>query len=195
MKKFLLILLFIVISNSLMAKEKNMKKLVVYFSKTGEQYSVGKIKRGNTAIVADIIAGVAGADVFEVKLQNDTYPTEYRALTEVASEERRKNIGPAIVGKIENFADYDVVFIGSPVWWSDMPMALYTFIEQYDWSGKTVAPFITHEGSGLAGIPDKIKMATGAIVTNGLAVYGHVAQNNPDEVKAKVETWLKAEKL
>ena len=76
-----------------------------------------------------------------------------------------------------------------------MPMALYTFIEQYDWNGKTVAPFITHEGSGLAGIPDKIKMATGAIVTNGLAVYGHVAQNNPDEVKAKVETWLKAEKL
>ncbi|MCR5506949.1 MAG: NAD(P)H-dependent oxidoreductase [bacterium] len=178
------------------AKENKMnKKLVVYFSKSGNQYSVGNVKKGNTAKVAEIIANQTGADVFEVKVKNDNYPTEYEPLTKRAKKEQEQKLRPEIVGKVENFSDYDTVFIGSPVWWGDMPMALYTFIESYDWDGKTVAPFVTHEGSGLSSIPLNIKNITNANVLSGLAIYGHEAQNEPEKTKAKVDNWLKQNKL
>lgn len=166
------------------------KNLIVYFSRAGEQYSVGNITEGNTAIVAKMIAEKTGGDLFEVKLANDTYPTGYTELTEVAEKEKNSRARPEIIGNVENFADYDTVFIGSPVWWGDMPMALYTFIEQYDWANKTVAPFTTHEGSGLGNIPENIKSATGAKVLSGLAIYGHEAQNNRESTSDKVNSWL-----
>ena len=196
MKKILSIVLagltFFTIHNT-KAKEidmSNKKILVVYFSKTGEQYGVGNITEGNTAIVAKMIAEVTKADIFEVKLKNDTYPTAYKALTEVALAEKKANARPEIAENVINFADYDVVFIGSPNWWSDMPMALYTFMEANDWSGKIVAPFVTHEGSGLSSIPSKIKTATGAEMLDGLAIYGHVAQNEREQAKENVLNWL-----
>lgn len=167
------------------------KGLVVYFSRTGEQYSVGNITEGNTAIIAKMVSEQTKADLFEVKLKNDIYPTAYKALTEVALSEKKANARPEIADDVENFADYDVVFIGSPNWWSDMPMALYTFIESNDWSGKTVAPFVTHEGSGLSSIPSKIKAATGAEMFESLAIYGHVAQNDRAQAKQNVTNWLK----
>lgn len=166
------------------------KNLVVYFSRTGEQYSVGNITEGNTAIVAKMIAEKTGADLFEVKLANDTYPSGYTELTEVAQQEKNNKARPEIIGEVENFADYDTVFIGSPVWWGDMPMALYSFIEKYDWSNKRVAPFTTHEGSGLGSIPENIKTATGANMLPGLAIYGHDAQNNRESTSEKVNSWL-----
>ena len=170
----------------------NKKALVVYFSKTGEQYSVGNITKGNTAIVAEMIADKTGADIFEVKLKNDNYPKEYEALTKVALSEKKASARPEIIGKVENFAEYETVFIGTPNWWADLPMALYTFMEQYDWSDKTIAPFVTHEGSGLSSIPAKIKTTTNPkAMLEGLAIYGHVAQNSQDEAKQDVETWLK----
>lgn len=167
------------------------KVLVVYFSRTGEQYSVGNITEGNTAIIAKMIAEQTKADLFEVKLKNDTYPTAYKELTEVALSEKKANARPEIADDVENFADYDVVFIGSPNWWSDMPMVLYTFIEAHNWTGKTVIPFVTHEGSGLSSIESKIKTATGAEMFEGLAIYGHVAQNNRAQAKQNVSNWLK----
>ena len=167
------------------------KVLVVYFSRTGEQYSVGNITEGNTAVIAKMIAEQSGADMFEVKLKNDTYPAAYKALTEVALSEKKANARPEISGDVANFADYDVVFIGTPNWWADLPMALYTFMETHDWSGKTVAPFVTHEGSGLSSIPSKIKSVTGAEMLDGLAIYGHVAQNDREQAKENVTNWLK----
>ena len=167
------------------------KVLVVYFSRTGEQYSVGNITEGNTAIIAKMIAEQTKADLFEVKLKKDTYPTAYKALTEVALSEKKANARPEIADDVENFADYDVVFIGSPNWWSDMPMVLYTFIEAHNWTGKTVIPFVTHEGSGLSSIESKIKTATGAEMFEGLAIYGHVAQNDRAQAKQNVTNWLK----
>lgn len=169
----------------------NKKVLVVYFSKTGEQYGVGNITEGNTAIIAKMVAEQTGADLFEIKLKNDTYPVEYKPLTEVALSEKKAGARPEIAGNVENFADYDVVFIGTPNWWADMPMALYTFIESNDWSGKTVAPFVTHEGSGLSSIPSKIKAATGAKMLDGMAIYGHVAQNDREQSKEEITNWLK----
>lgn len=197
MKKILSVILagltFFTIHNT-KAEEIDMtgkKVLVVYFSRTGEQYSVGSITEGNTAIIAKMIAEQTKADLFEVKLKNDIYPTAYKALTEVALSEKKANARPEIADDVENFADYDVVFIGSPNWWADMPMALYTFIESHDWSGKTVAPFVTHEGSGLSSIESKIKTATQAEMFEGLAIYGHVAQNNRAQAKQNVTNWLK----
>ena len=176
------------------AKEIDMtgkKVLVVYFSRTGEQYSVGNITEGNTAVIAKMIAEQTGADMFEIKLKNDTYPAAYKALTEVALSEKKANARPEIIGDVANFADYDVVFVGTPNWWADLSMAVYTFMEAHDWKGKTVAPFVTHEGSGLSSIPSKIKSATGAEMLDGLAVYGHVAQNDREQAKENVTNWLK----
>lgn len=197
MKKILSVILagltFFTIHNT-KAEEIDMtgkKVLVVYFSRTGEQYSVGNITEGNTAIIAKMIAEQTKADLFEVKLKNDIYPTAYKALTEVALSEKKANARPEIADDVENFADYDVVFIGSPNWWSDMPMVLYTFIEAHNWTGKTVIPFVTHEGSGLSSIPSKIKTATNAEMLDGLAVYGHVAQNDREQAKEEVTNWLK----
>ena len=169
----------------------NKKVLVVYFSKTGEQYGVGHITEGNTAIVAKMIAEKTNGDLFEIKLKNDTYPTAYKALTEVALSEKKANARPEIAGDVENFADYDVVFIGTPNWWADMPMALYTFIEAHNWVGKTVIPFVTHEGSGLSSIPNKIRETTKTEVLKGLSIYGHVAQNERDKAQESITNWLK----
>ncbi len=177
--------------NNKEAPAKTGKTLVVYFSRTGEQYSVGNIKEGNTAIVAKMIAQKTGGDLFEIKLKNDTYPTKYRALTEVAQQEKRDNARPEVASKVENFAGYDTVFIGSPNWWGDLPMVVYTFLEQYDWTGKKIAPFVTHEGSGLSSIPDSIKKTTKAEVVSGFSLYGHEAQNERESSQLKVNAWLK----
>ncbi len=167
------------------------KVLVVYFSRTGEQYGVGNIQEGNTAIIAKMIADKTGGDLFEIKLKNDTYPTQYRPLTEVAKQEKQTRARPEVAGNVANFADYGTVFIGCPNWWSDLPMVVYTFMEQYDWAGKHVVPFVTHEGSGLSSIPSSIKKTTQADVLSGLAIYGHEAQNDRESAKLKVEAWLK----
>ena len=187
------VLMSILTVSNTQAEEKTMinnKNLIVYFSRTGEQYSVGNISKGNTAIVAEMIAEQTGGDLFEIKLQNDNYPAGYKALTEVALVEKNSNARPEIIGDVNNFAEYDTIFIGCPNWWADMPMAVYTFIEKHDWNGKTVIPFVTHEGSGLSSIPNKIKTATGAKVLDGIAIYGHEAQNNSDSAKNKVVNWL-----
>jgi len=194
MKKIITFMAAILFNFNVQAQENNMsnsKSLVVYFSKTGEQYSVGNISEGNTAIIAKMIAQKTGADLFEVKVKDDSYPKAYKALTEVALKEKQANERPQVEGDVANFEDYDVVFLGSPNWWADMPVVLYSFIESHDWQGKKVAPFVTHEGSGLSSIPSKIKSATNAEVLDGFEVYGHVAQNKRDEASDKVDAWLK----
>lgn len=166
------------------------KTLVVYFSKTHEQYAVGNITEGNTAVLAKMIADKTGSDIFEIKLKNDNYPTSYTPLTEVAGKEKKAGARPEIIGRVENFADYDTVFLGTPNWWADLPMALYTFMESVDWSGKKVAPFVTHEGSGLSSIPSKIAKATGAEMLTGFELYGHIAQNEREKAEKKLDEWL-----
>ncbi len=173
------------------AVSKDGKVLVVYFSRTGEQYGVGNIKEGNTAIIAKMIAAKTGGDLFEIKLKNDTYPTKYRPLTAVAQQEKKAKARPEVLGQVPNFAEYDTVFIGSPNWWGDLPMVVYSFLEQYDWTGKKVAPFVTHEGSGLSSIPSSIRKTTKADILNGFSIYGHEAQNERESAKSKVDAWLK----
>ncbi len=154
------------------------KVLVAYFSKTGEQYSVGNITEGNTAIVAKIIAQKTGGDLFEIKAADDNYPNKYTPLVKFAKEEKQKNVRPEIVGKVANWADYDTIFVGYPNWWADMPMPVYTFLESYDFSGKKIYNFCTHEGSG-------------GVHNNDFAMYGHVAQNDREKADRQVSEWLR----
>ncbi len=167
--------------------------LVVYFSRTGEQYSVGVIDKGNTAIVADMIAEQTGADVFEVLPQEDYYPYTYNELTDVAKKELNENARPAYAGEVPDLSQYSTIFIGAPVWWGDWPMIMYTFFENNadGLEGKTLIPFSTHAGSGLSGFDRKLSDACpNSTVGTGLAIAGTDAQNNQDSVRNKVNDWL-----
>ena len=167
------------------------KKLVVYFSHTGENYNVGVIEKGNTHIIADMIADATGADRFEIE-PSTHYPRNYNECIALAQKEMQADARPAIKGDIA-IEDYDVIFIGYPNWWGEVPMCVYTFIEKHDWTGKTVIPFITHEGSGMSGTDRNIATACeGAAVAvgKGLAVQGKVAQNNQSLAQQSVKHWL-----
>jgi flavodoxin len=167
--------------------------LVVYFSRTGEQYKVGVIDEGNTAIVAKMIAEQTGADMFEILPENDTYPETYDELADVAKKEQDENARPAYKGDVPDLSGYDTVFIGAPVWWGDWPMIMYTFFEENsgDLAGKTLIPFSTHEGSGLSGFDTKLASACpDSTVGEGFAVQGSEAQNEREATKAAVDEWL-----
>lgn len=166
------------------------KALVVYFSRTGENYTVGTISTGNTAIVGDWIAESVGADVFEI-IPVTPYPDSYDECLEVATQEQRSNARPPYVGEVEGWEDYDTVFFGYPIWWGDMPMIAYTFLENHDFTGKTVIPFNTHEGSGQSGTQRTIEsLCSGATVVDGLAVRGNTAQNDRTAMEQAVGEWL-----
>ena len=170
---------------------KNSKKvLVVFFSRTGENYAVGNIEKGNTHIVAEIIAKETGGKLFRIETVKP-YPDEYKACVEVAKAEKENNARPEVKGDVK-VEDYDIIFLGYPNWWGDMPMAVYTFIEKHNWNGKTVVPFCTHEGSGLSGTERKLKnVCRGAMVSEGLAIKGTTAQNSQPQALKAVQTWLK----
>jgi len=169
------------------------KAIVVYFSRAGEQYKVGRIDEGNTAVVAKMAAEKTGADVFEITPAQDNYPMDsYDALIEYAKKEQADNARPEIKGDAVNFDSYDTVFLGYPIWWGDMPMIMYSFLEKHDFSGKTVIPFCTHEGSGNAGTKAKIEKALpSAKVEDVFAVRGEEAQKQRSTLQGKVDEWLK----
>lgn len=172
-------------------KTSQSKILVVYFSRAGEQYRVGVVKKGNTAFVAEEIARQTGADLFEVKPKKDVYPKGYDDLTDFAKKEMSKKARPEYDGKVPDLKQYDTVFIGAPVWWGDWPMIMYTFFEKNDLSGKKLAPFCTHEGSGLSGFDKKLQKACPkGSVTKGLAVTGTTAQKDRKKTAESVSKWL-----
>ena len=164
--------------------------LVVYFSHAGENYNVGVIDEGNTAKMGKIIAEQTNADVFEL-VPVAAYPTSYNECLNVATEEQRSNARPEYEDEIENWDQYDTVFIGYPIWWGEIPNIVYTFMETYDFTGKTVIPFNTHEGSGQSHSQQDIEnLLTSATVLKGLAVRGSKAQNDADGTTADVAKWL-----
>ena len=164
--------------------------LVAYFSRTGENYSVGTITTGNTAIVAQMIADQTGGDLFEIRPVTP-YPSDYQEMLAVAEKEAAENARPEIADTVPNMQDYDVVFIGYPIWNGDMPKIVYHFLESYDFSGKTVIPFNTHEGSGQGSTQRNVEnLLPNATVLGGLAVRGQTAQNSGSEAESAVKKWL-----
>ena len=102
-----------------------------------------------------------------------------------------KSFRPAVANKVENMHEYTHVFVGFPIWWGDMPMAVYTYLESHDFSGKTIIPFCTHEGSGLSGTVESIAvLCPDAAVLGGLAIRGHTAQESQDEAGSSVKEWI-----
>ena len=171
--------------------EVNNKILVVYFSRSGENYNVGMVSEGNTAKLAKEIAAQTGGDLFEI-VPVAAYPVSYDEMLETATQERNNDERPAIRDTVENFDDYDTVFLGYPIWWGELPMILHSFRESYDFSGKTVIPFNTHEGSGQADTQNAIaeKLAE-ASVLQGFAMRGSEAQElNCDGTDESVRNWL-----
>ena len=192
MKKFLFLALlgiFFTIGNC--AAHAQSKILVAYFSRTGEEYSVGNITKGNTKIIAEMIAEKVGGDLFEIKPVKN-YPTNYKECTQVASQEKAVKARPEILGEVENFEQYDTIFLGYPIWWGDMPMAVYTFLEKYNFDGKKIIPFCTHGGSGLSSTDQQITLACPtAKILQGFSIRGATAQKNFSESEQKVSDWLK----
>lgn len=178
------------------------KSLVVYFSvpettdpnkkmTTEEENSAiivdGKVL-GNTQYAAMLIAENTKAEIYRIEPKTP-YTTNHSDLVSIAKEEQNKDVRPEIKTKISNFDDYDIIYVGYPIWWSDMPQIIYTFFELYDFNGKTVIPFSTHGGSGLAGTVTTIKnKLIGANVESNAFT---MSRNNMESAPEEIKSWLK----
>lgn len=168
-----------------------MSELIVYFSREHQNYVGGIIKdlkKGNTEIAAEIIQRLTGADIFKIEPQKE-YSENYDRCIEQAREDQRCNARPELKAYPENIDSYDTVYLGFPNYWSTMPMAVFTFLEHFDFAGKTIRPFCTHEGSGMGSSPKDIKkLCPSAKVEEGLAIRGGSVEKSEPEVKR----WLAA---
>ena len=170
-------------------KEEN-QILVAYFSRSGNNYAGGRIVNlpvGNTEVAAKMIQEVTGGDLFHIEAVN-AYPEDYTKTTEVAQRELRANARPKLTGHLENIDSFNVIFLGYPNWWGTVPMPVATFLEEYDFSGKTIVPFCTHEGSGLGrSVTDIGRVCPRSTILEGLAVRGGDVRNAKDDVSE----WLR----
>lgn len=154
---------------------KDKKILIAYYSRKGENYlngSIVNLPMGNTEVVAQVIQKITGGDLFEIRTVND-YPHDYNETTRVAMSEKKSNARPELASHVINMDQYDTIILGYPNWWGTFPMAVFTFLEEYNFTEKTIRPFGTHEGSGLGTSEGDIKrLCPTANVENGLAIRG-----------------------
>ena len=168
----------------------NEKILVVYYSRTGEEYGLGNITKGNTAIIAELIAQKTGGDLFEIKPVTP-YPDSYEECKKVASREKASKARPPFIGNVD-ISGYDIIFVGYPIWYGDAPQVVYTFLEGHDFSGKKIVPFCTHGGSGLSSTDQNIMLTCPkAKILQGFAIQGSTAQNNRSQADKLVAENLK----
>ena len=168
--------------------DKMSKSIVIFFSHAGDNYAVGNIEVGNTKIVADYITEITGAAQYEI-VTHKYDGMAYNPLIELAKKEAKNGELPPYEGSAPDLSQYDTVFIGGPVWWGTYPQVMFTLFRDIDLAGKTVIPFTTHEGSGLASCASDVKKAFPKVkVTGEFSIYGHEVRTG----KAKVEKWLKS---
>lgn len=164
-----------------------MSDLVIYFSRSGENYFGGVLKnieKGNTEVIAEYIREFASADLFKVEPAVE-YPADYMKCIDVAKKELQKDARPELKESLEDISAYDTIYIGFPNWWGTLPMPMFTQLEQLDFTGKTVKPFVTHEGSGFGSSKrDLEKLCKGADIKNGLSIPGASVYDVEDTVKA-----------
>ena len=159
------------------------KSIIIYFSRADENYAVGLIEKGNTEVIAEYIKELTGADIFKVE-PKVSYSKDYQTCVEEAGEKQKTHHAP-IVSPVPDLSLYDVIYIGSPVYWGYMPEELVTALKEIDFTGKTIRPFVTHEGSGLARIPSQIQeICYGAHVSRGLAIKGSQVKSAKEQVAA-----------
>lgn len=141
---------------------------------------------GNTGVVASVIADLTGADTFSIRTV-ESYPDNYNDTIDQGQEEQQEDVRPELSGQIENLDSYDTIFLGYPNWWGDMPMAIYSFLDEYDLSGKTIVPFVTSGGSGFSRSVEEIEDAEpDAEVLEGLSL----SDSEATDAQSDVEEWL-----
>lgn len=165
------------------------KTLIAFFSRADENYFGGAmryVKIGNTEIVCNDIKDMIEADIFKIEMKNPYSPV-YMTCIDEAKKDLRENARPELSNYLESVDEYDTVILAYPNYWGTMPMAVITFLEKYDFSGKTIFPLCTNEGSGMGSSERDIKKyAPGVEVKAGLPITGSQAAN----AKASVEKWL-----
>lgn len=168
---------------------KEAKCLITYFSREGNNYVSGRVVNlpiGNTEVIAKMIQEMTGGNLFHIEAVN-SYPKDYTETTEMAQDELRANARPELTNHVEDMDFYDVVFLGYPNWWGTMPMPVFTFLEEYNFSGKTIIPFCTHEGSGLGHSEKDIEnICPKATLLKGLDING----SRVNAAKEDVTNWL-----
>lgn len=166
------------------------KFLIAYFSHAGQNYSHGGIKTlkvGNTEVVAKKLHTMLDSDLFYIDTVKK-YPDDHMEKIAIAKREYEQNARPELAAKVENMSGYDTVILAFPNWWTTMPMALFTFLESYDFSGKTICPLITHGGSGFSNsLKDIAKLCPNAKITEGLAIHGDYVETCDNDL----EKWVK----
>lgn len=168
----------------------NSKSLIAYYSRKGNNYVGGNIVNlpiGNTEVIANKIQKLTKSDMFKIETVK-SYPEGYTETTDVAKEEKEMNARPELTATVGDMGSYDVIYIGYPNWYGTMPMAVFTFLEAHDFSGKTIIPYCTHEGSGMGSSERDIKkLCPNAKVLAGLAIQG----GSVGSADKDIANWLK----
>lgn len=162
-----------------------MASIIIYFSRKDENYVNGMIKNltiGNTEIVAGMIQKLTGADIFKVE-PIQPYSKNYNECIAQAQADQNRNARPELKNYPESLEQYDTIYLGYPNYWGTMPMVLFTFLERFDFNGKTIKPFCTHEGSGMGhSVEDIKKLCPTSIVEKGLALHGGSVEKSEKEL-------------
>ena len=170
------------------------KTLIAFFSRADENYFGGAmryVKVGNTEIVAGLMRDMIEADIFKIEMKNPYSPV-YMTCIEEAKKDLREKARPELVRWPDSIDGYDTVILAYPNYWGTIPMAVATFLERYDFTGKTILPLCTNEGSGMGGSERTIRQcAPGANVKKGLPVNGSSAASSGESVRR----WLKTNGL
>lgn len=163
--------------------------LIAFYSRAGENYFGGTYRRisvGNTEKAAEMLADLTGGELYKIQ-QVQPYSDDYQTCIAQAKVDLQKKARPEVLDLPDDLDAYDEIYLGYPNYWGTMPMVVYTFLENCDFTGKTIHPFCTHEGSGLSHtVQDIQNAAPGAVVTKGLAIHG----SNVDSAKAALEKWV-----
>lgn len=164
--------------------------LIAFYSRAGENYFGGAYRRisvGNTEKAAKMLAEITGGELYKIE-QAQPYSEDYQTCIAAAKADLQKKACPEVLDLPDALDAYDEIYLGYPNYWGTMPMAVYTFLENYDFTGKTIHPFCTHEGSGLSHtVQDIQRAAPDAVVTKGLAIHG----SSVDGAKAALEKWVR----
>ncbi|WP_198424500.1 flavodoxin [Geomonas limicola] len=138
---------------------------------------------GNTEVAAHIVQHLTGAALFKIETVQQ-YPADYHETTEVSKKELRQNFRPELSAHLVDLSEYEVIYLGYPNWWGTMPMAVFSFLEEYEFAGKTIVPFCTHEGSGMGRSESDIrKICPTATVSRGLAIVGGSVQGAEEPIR------------
>ena len=164
------------------------KTLIIYFSRAGENYDVGKVDKGNTELIVDYLTKATKIKSYRIKPETE-YPESYDDTLKIAENEQKSNDRPKTKEKLENINDYDTILLGYPIWHTHLPNIVMTQLESLNFNGKTIYPFNTHGGSGTGNSINDIKNCVpNAIVNDGFPLKGSYARTK--DSKSDINKWL-----